>query len=930
MFKKSNIGGLVAAICVAVAASCAGSEFVVPGTNALERLEVEEGYAAGRVVVVPLKRKPDMPAAEEMLSAGGRDYLVSWEAGETRKYVEVAVPTGLKGGDEVLLELHSEGGGAPQTSRIAVVAPVPNGLANPWWIGERDAEALGWGEWTMDIAAATGKVAATEGDAYTLVYFSGLLWCPWCQGLEKGLLGTDAFKAWCVERKVALVVLDNPRRSTTDHISGDPPYVISTVPDGNPPVLLRYDSGRNSVIDKMVSGASYLSRKGISVQDAEAKLQENHTLGYKGGAFVTPESWRLSYPSMMLLRKDGTVAGRLNRYAPTPTSCDTDENMARLDDFLKLAHTDGLADNYVTTTTRSLKCGERADGCVFQINDTTEAFRLDFIPNGIVKFNVTGKTADRPVKLSVVRLDNEDQKVLVSGTDAVTCDFSGVEAGAMFLKLTAFEETAKYGKDTTFSLSVESSVSSAAGGEADCATVLYTGFEQTVNLSTNACSVPASGSAKIKILSGKMPSGVKLVYDQASKKIVLSGTAKKAGEYHVEYAFEGALDEAASLTFSVKDPAVENPNLSGPRAMTLPLMRQREDGKREMCGVLALSIKANSSLTAKYACTASGKTISFRGRWSSMVGGTATAELVSRSGERLMLDLAANGQIEARIHDARYLDGLDSGVLRVKAGDSLAMFGGTYTVALPATDGGTGTGYLTLSIGGTDGKVKWKGMLANGQSVGGAAYLSKNSDGLGIVPVFRATSKCYVSALLAVRPGARNAFTRRAVRLADGTVAVWAAGGGTHDCKAWGSWFEDVNSFAELCLDCALPTNLLLWFGDGAQTVASSLPSASVVASDSEIALSQRGAALRLSCRKKNGVFKGSAKFALGGRSVTVKYAGVIIPGWYDCGCEIPDPEDLFNIADSMPFAIGTAFYPDRSCEDSGKRSLVVKMGVEE
>ena len=918
---------LFAAGVFACAASLAFGEtrFIVPGTDSHERLEVEEGYAAGRIVCVPLERDDGLPAGCDMLSAAGVDYPVAWAAGETKKYVSVALPGGIRAGGEVPLALHPESGGDSLTNRIAIVSPVANSLSNPWWVGERTAASLGWGEWTMDVDAATNKASKAGGAAFTLIYFSGVLWCPWCQGLESGVLGTAAFKAWCRRNQVSLAVLDNPRRSATDHVKGDRPYVVSSVPDGAPPTLLRYESGRNNVIGRMVSGASYLSRKGISPIAAEAKLQDNHTLGYRGGAFAAPEAWRTSYPTLILVRKDGMIAGRFNYYAPTTTSFDHDENMARLDDLLRLASGSGEMDNYVSTTTRSLLCGGLSASCTFQINDKTEVFRLASLPAGTVEFRVSGKTADRPVQLSVIRLaDGGEQETLATGTDAVVCSFGADEAAPVFLKLVAFAATEKYGADTTFRLDVESAVVEAP--EEECSAALYVGFNAAASFSTNVCSVSPSGKIKVKVLSGKMPSGVKLVYDQATKKIVLSGIAKKPGEYHVEYAFEGALDEASSLAFTVKDPAVENSALSKAWKVTLPLLRRREDGLREMGGVLDISAKANNSISAKYASAPSGKIVFFKGRWSSMVGGIAAAELEAKGGETLSVMLAADGQIEARIKADSHSNGYDSGALVANIDGLGAAFGGSYTVALPEAVGNAGSGYLTLSVGNRDGKVKWKGMLANGQSVSGSAVMISGSDGLGVVPVFRATSKWFVSALLAVRPNAGEASTRRAVRLADGTVAVWSVGGAVHDCKAWGSWFGDVDSIARLCLESSISTTLNLWFGDGAL----SMPLADVNATASTIELARKDASLRLSCRKKDGVFKGAVKFDINGKRMTAKYAGVLIPGWYDCGCEIPDPADSFNIAESVPFAVGTAFYADKTSGDAGRRSVAVQIGEKE
>ena len=918
MLQSNNIRGVASAMfCIAAVVHCSGAGFLVPGTNHLERLEVEEGYAAERKVAVPLVRANADAVETNVLSASGVEHMVIWETGEKRKVIDVSIPYGLKADDEIPLALR--GGGMQTASRIAVVAPVANSPTNPWWIGERRGEALGWGEWTMDIAAATGKVAATAGKAYTIIYFSGVLWCPWCQGLENGVFKTDAFKAWCITNRVSLVVLDNPRRSTIDHISGDRPYMVSDVPDGKPPTLLRYEGGKNNVIGKMVSGASYLSRKSIPLDAAEAKLQENHTLGYRGGAFAAPEAWRTSYPTLILLKKNGAVAGRLNYYAPTTTEFDANENMARLDDLIRLADGNGEADNYAATTTRSIKCGESTAKCRFQINDRTEVFEIENIPEGAVEFKITNNTADRPILLSVMRVSDDIQDEIASGTNAVTCTLNGDGEGHLFLKASAFGETVKYGANTAFRADIESTIIVRQDSESECSTMFYAGFNCKMPLSSNVCSIPSSGKVRMKILSGKMPSGVKFAYNAETGGAMFAGVAKKAGEYCVSCSFNGG--DATELSFTVKDPAAENPNLSKAWSATLPLLHRSEVRPNEVAGTITLSAKANNSIAAKYICSATGKPISFKGRWDGITKGTATTELTAKSGERLILALASDGTISATMHDAHYESILESGVCMANTDYACKSFGGTYTVALPEAHDTAGAGYLTLSISADTGMVKWKGMLANGQTINGTSMLSTDLIGIGLVPVFKVTSKCTISALLALRPNAGAASSRRAVRLAEGTEAFWVANGTVHRCKAYGSWYAQPDSIADLCLESSLPTSLQLRIGPHLE---------SVTATAMGFDLGSKESGLRLSCKKKDGVFKGAGRLEIGGRSVTVKYAGVIIPGWYDCGCELSDSGDKFPIELSLPFAIGSAYYTDRTDGITTRQNLAVKIGEPE
>ena len=62
-----------------------------------------------------------------------------------------------------------------------------------------------------------------------------------------------------------------------------------------------------------------------------------------------------------------------------------------------------------------------------------------------------------------------------------------------------------------------------------------------------------------------------------------------------------------------------------------------------------------------------------------------------------------------------------------------------------------------------------------------------------------------------------------------------------------------------------------------------------------------------------------------------MEFTGVIIPGWYDCHCDIPLPGDKFKIVDSMPLAVGALYYTgDKVNGVAAKRGFTVGIGLAE
>lgn len=184
--------------------------------------------------------------------------IVNWAALETNAYVSVdlTLPGGASfpEGKRLELTLLDASGQVVATNGITFVASKPNACTNPYWVGERTVDTLGFAEWTHDYDLVRAKVAAGRAD-YTLAVFSGTLWCPYCHGMEESLLKSDAFKAWCAANRVQVALFDQSQ----------------TAANGGGSQLLTYAPGTEHIANTdTVTGASYLSRHSLRDDDPDA------------------------------------------------------------------------------------------------------------------------------------------------------------------------------------------------------------------------------------------------------------------------------------------------------------------------------------------------------------------------------------------------------------------------------------------------------------------------------------------------------------------------------------------------------------------------------------------------------------------------------------------------------------------------------------
>ena len=433
-----------------------GGTFAGEKETAGHRLEAEAGTAQ-----VPFALVRDEAAAKvatnHLLTVTGPDGAVAtntvvWRAGEAEQALALDLadyPAFDADGETLTLAVLDAGGEVQDTRTVTFVARA-NGAENPLWIGERTAETLAFGEWTMDFEAATNKAARADGEAYTLVAVSGALWCPDCANTERNFLdvadaeGENRFKAWAASNGVALVTVDVPNFKAGGAFES--PTFLSRRAFATTLARMREypASGADAALTNAMlrSGLGYLTRKGVSDEAAAAALARNHALVRRGGLLHSPidtDDNRTGVPIFVLLRKDGTVAARLTRFAATSPMASAREQwgdlIKRFDEMLAVAASAGahadpaeFANDAPQGAVGFAANGGTAAGELSHA-DFRDVFRLDGVGgNALQKVTVTGTTGAR-VTASFLALDADGKKVAVGTpvTGALTAEGFALE-----------------------------------------------------------------------------------------------------------------------------------------------------------------------------------------------------------------------------------------------------------------------------------------------------------------------------------------------------------------------------------------------------------------------------------------------------------------------------------------------------------------------
>lgn len=399
---------------------------------------------------------------------------VEWSEGQVNQTVTVDISgvTFSKDGDQALIVVKDNDGTPQGTNRVTYVEG-ENSAYNPLWIGERKATAtrdntkpvLNWGEWTMDLDVAKAKVAAADGDAYTLVDISGSLWCPDCANVERNFsskkdnAGKNKFEEWAKEHQVAFVAIDVPRFETNTTASTRPTLLSRAAYATTLARAKEYPaSGADASLTNAVlrSGLGYLTRKGVSDEEAQVVLERNRQLVSQNtaeGGFHRPEDgspFRTGVPIFVMLRKDGTVAARLTQFASDSpmANANWDNIIKRFDEMLVIAkaqdgeaHYEDIENNDASSTALAFKANGGSGAGEISHADFQDVFKLEGVGGGALqKVTVTG-ASDAVVAVQFMKLNaaGKSEAVGVSATgklsSGVSLEQTFTEAGDYFVKV---------------------------------------------------------------------------------------------------------------------------------------------------------------------------------------------------------------------------------------------------------------------------------------------------------------------------------------------------------------------------------------------------------------------------------------------------------------------------------------------------------------
>lgn len=404
-----------------------GGAFAASAT-ALDRYEAESTTQEVEVDFVRDARNSGDAVTNLLVASWGGINLtntVEWKSGDSGASSGVDVRPFIDGkigdGDKILLTLADVDGTAIATNAIYFVDR-KNGAGNPLWKRERTKDTLQFGEWTVDIDAATNKVAAFDGNAYTLVGLLGSLWCPDCSNTDSNFLeltdanGNNIFREWARSNNIALVSVDIPN------------YNGPSITNFTGTSIFSRDTYTVASTGEKRSGRGYLTRKMVSSAEAATARERSHFLvsaNTDQGGFHRPEDSnpnRTGVPVFAVLRKDGTVAGRVTRFAySSPKETDRSKHGFYLRRFMEIIEQDRLsadsafemANNHFSETAMELDSSHSVTGALCHA-DTRDNIRLTDVSAGaLVKLSLSGEDV-RNATLSVLSVSNGVSSVLAS------------------------------------------------------------------------------------------------------------------------------------------------------------------------------------------------------------------------------------------------------------------------------------------------------------------------------------------------------------------------------------------------------------------------------------------------------------------------------------------------------------------------------------
>ena len=572
---------------------------------------------------------------------------------------------------------------------------------------------------------------------------------------------------------------------------------------------------------------------------------------------------------------------------------------------------------------------------------------------GILQSSVAGVKFSVANPRDLVRLADSDPKLLekygrLYGADAQLLYWASSEGGEKYVEVKGIPagETAKISfipigelKGSKVTVSIVSAPTDAPRFETD--EYDLTGLYRYMAVPGKIKVLKTKGgTVQIKKLAGKIPSGLKVVYDATAKAMVFTGAPTKAGAFESVYQVIETRDGkkveglTVQLNMLVRDLVTGepggkpvNPSIAKSRTFkTLPMYWVDGDERTMLAGILQLTIPQTGKASAKF--TGVDGTTSFSAKnWSSLgLNGKLEVTLTDKKyGRSLFVEVEKDGSIAAELSGDMIVNecvAVSDGKVWSKD-DPATDWKGYYTVALKNKGpdfeekkgiAPTGDGYLTLKMD-TDsacksGTFKVAGKLPNGTSVSCSMVLSRE-DGTAVLPIFKTASKDTLAAAVVITPNAEEDEVRRCVTSEGLFDGYWL-----HDDKAgasyavnfglYGSYYDKNEDLGGCCAEFFGKADLKFY---AEKTDIADIK----VGADKITVTDARGSKLTCKLTRSTGIVTG--KFTHPGLDKSVSYVGIVVNGWGDeCGC---GPADVY-----LPFVSGSYQYT----EDGFKRGGAIEI----
>ena len=429
----------------------------------------------------------------------------------------------------------------------------------PTWSGAEP------GVWTMDYETALAK-AQTDG-VYTLMYYSGLWWCPHCQALEETALSTQAWADYVQANGFYETVLDFPNRAGT----GNWCWLWETnyVEEAG----LTMDAAKAEVESRYMVQDSYsvpgaTRQYNVPTWDAAAQAWDKSKLIDYG---------KIGYPTLLLVRPDGKVAGRFS-VGMTVASLDYVTN--RIEQLKSADDWDESDDYRATATELELPICEDFQVChgdhTISLVDRSDWYRIA-ITNAVGKyweftFAPNGDIPAEAVHVLIYKGDGTAPVLdaVVTPGDGASVGFVPEEADDYYLCVSAADAANNH--VIGYSLSYQYMLEPAA----------------TVGFASTAVSVQSDSAyvtLEVTIADASKASEVIVDYEATD------GTATNGVDYVLE---SGAIKWAAGQakkTKKLKIPLVATDAWKGDRTFTVSLRPQKHCALAEVISTCKVTIK---------------------------------------------------------------------------------------------------------------------------------------------------------------------------------------------------------------------------------------------------------------------------------------------------------------------------------------------------